>query len=125
MARKKDEESGMYFEATPETEVLFQIEDLLIQRVNGPDVSEISITKEMGGISESTYANGASGSQKNWNLTNQTGDIIDVGDQHGNRPFRWIGQLKPGLYTLVTGMSFNYSKRRIPGRGYKVQFRIP
>ena len=123
MARKKDEESGTYYESAPESELLFEHDDLVIKRVNGDSV-EIAITKEMGGISDSTYSTAATGSQKNWTLSDQFGNNIDVGEQHGNRPFRWIGPLQPGLYTLVTGVSFNYSKRRIAGRGYRIKFKI-
>ena len=123
MARKRDEESGTYFEALPESELLLEHDDLVIKRMNG-DTVEIAITKEMGGISDSTYSTAAAGSQKNWVLSDQFGNVIDTGEQHGNRAFRWVGPLPPGLYTLVTGVSFNYTKRRIAGRGYRIKFKI-
>ncbi len=115
--------------------LLIKFEDLTIsqRRVVHQEGSEGSISyitvidKKTGGISDHTYNMFASGEQKNWYLYRENEPVLDTGSQRGNRPFLWEGILSPGLYTLGTGPAPNYSKARkyhVPGRGYKVQFRI-
>lgn len=103
-------------------EIIVKFEDLLMVKLaNGT----IRIEKQLGGISDSTYSTLAVGNQKNWQLLDSNMSEIDTGKQHGNRPFYFEGALPSGNYTLMTGRDVKiYNKHRIPGRGYKLQFRI-
>lgn len=123
-------------EQPPEEVVLvLKFEDLTVtqkkvfqQTDSGCSIGYVTaIDKKEGGISDHTYINFAAGIQKNWLLLNDASTEIDTGSQHGNRPFHWEGNLVSGLYTLVTGPKVDYEKPkkyRVPGRGYRVQFRI-
>jgi hypothetical protein len=107
---------------------LFRFEDLVIKQRKNSSEDTITYTtiidKTFGGISDSTYAITAMGAQKNWCLYNESNILIDTGAQHGNRTYHWEGILGNGLYTLTTGTVKDTSKHRVPGRGYKVIFRI-
>ena len=101
--------------------ILLRFEDLTIMKRENITF----IDKLRSGISDSTYARVAVGPQKFWQLFNDADVEIPTGSQKGNRPFHFEGELLPGLYTLTTGPAVkDYSKHRIPGRGYKVVFRI-
>jgi hypothetical protein len=122
--RSIDLEPVVSLQSTPSQtyDTLVQFEDLHIVRTR--ETGEICIDKKSGGIADSTYSLGAVGSQKNWALYTEGGVLIDTGSQHGNRVFHWQGVLEPGTYTLTTGPSHVYTKRRVAGRGYKIMFRV-
>ena len=105
-----------------ETILILNFEDVTIYKQSN---GLVTIDKIRSGISDSTYARVAVGPQKTWQLFNENGIEIETGAQKGNRPFHYSGMLNPGLYVLTTGPAVkNYSKHRIPGRGYKIVFRI-
>jgi len=113
--------------------ILFAFEDFTIFRKpkvthEGNEVSSEWITiidKRSGGISDSCYSRVATGQDKNWNLLNQNGRLIDTGSIHGNKPFHWEGLLEPNnVYMLMTGKSNNTSIHRIPGRSFKIVFAV-
>ena len=105
-----------------ENVLILSFEDVTIyNKSNGV----VTIDKIRSGISDSTYARVAVGPQKTWQLFNENGVEVETGSQKGNRSFHYSGMLSPGLYVLTTGPSVkDYSKHRIPGRGYKIVFRI-
>ena len=105
-----------------ETILILSFEDVTITKQSN---GLITIDKIRSGISDSTFARVAVGPQKTWQLFNENGVEVETGSQKGNRPFHYSGMLSPGLYVLTTGPAVkNYSKHRIPGRGYKIVFRI-
>lgn len=116
---KSEEQQGI---ETLDSQLIFRFEDLTIAKTSE---NIIVINKLLGGISDSTYAMTAIGSQKLWCLYNEGNTLVDTRSQKGNRSFSWSGTLEPGLYTLTTGPSTKeFSKHRVPGRGYSVTFRI-
>ena len=117
-------ESTNVEQPTIEPVLLFEFEDVIIFR--HPTNNLVTIDKVRGGISDSTFARVAVGPQKFWRLTNTgTGSQVNVSEQKGNRSFHFVGVLEPGLYDLTVGPEVrDYSKHRIPGRGYKITFRI-
>lgn len=105
-----------------ETILILSFEDVTISKQSN---GLITIDKIRSGISDSTFARVAVGPQKTWQLFNENGVEVETGSQKGNRPFHYSGMLSPGLYVLTTGPGVkDYSKHRIPGRGYKIVFRI-
>ncbi len=103
-------------------QVILKFEDLVISKTNS---GTIVIDKKLGGISDHTYRMFASGGQKDWILYKENEPYFDTGSQHGNRSFHWEGILEPGLYTLSTGpLVKDFSKHRVPGRGYQITFRV-
>ena len=105
-----------------ETILILNFEDVTIYKQSN---GLVTIDKIRSGISDSTYARVAVGPQKTWQLFNENGVEVETGSQKGNRSFHYSGMLSPGLYVLTTGPSVkDYSKHRIPGRGYKIVFRI-
>ena len=105
-----------------ETILILNFEDVTIYKQSN---GLVTIDKIRSGISDSTYARVAVGPQKTWQLFNENGVEVETGSQKGNRSFHYSGMLSPGLYVLTTGPSVkDYSKHRIPGRGYKIIFRI-
>jgi len=105
-----------------ETILILNFEDVTIYKMSN---GLVTIDKIRSGISDSTYARVAVGPQKTWQLFNENGIEVETGSQKGNRPFHYSGMLSPGLYVLTTGPGVkDYSKHRIPGRGYKIAFRV-
>ena len=105
-----------------ETILILNFEDVTIYKQSN---GLVTIDKIRSGISDSTYARVAVGPQKTWQLFNENGVEVETGSQKGNRSFHYSGMLSPGLYVLTTGPSVkDYSKHRIPGRGYKIAFRV-
>jgi hypothetical protein len=102
--------------------IIVRFEDMSVTKK--PD-GRIIIDKPTGGISDSSYAMTAVGNQKNWALVREDGFVIETGNQHGNRGFHWEGNLVPGFYSLLTGLpQKNFTKHRVAGRGYKIQFMV-
>lgn len=126
MTRKnKLDETGIeetIHEVVPSAEeILLKFEDLTITRSE----SGIKIVKTLGGISDHTFKMFASGKQRFWCLYRNEDMSVVTDDLNGNRAFQWAGTLDPGLYTLSTGpVVKNFSKHRIPGRGYQISFRV-
>jgi hypothetical protein len=105
-----------------DSQVVFKFEDLTVSKTSE---NILVINKALGGISDSTYSMTAVGSQKLWCLYNEGNSLVETGSQKGNRSFAWSGTLSPGIYTLTTGPSTKeFTKHRVPGRGYSVTFRI-
>ena len=105
-----------------ETTLILSFEDVTIYKQSN---GLVTIDKIRSGISDSTFARVAVGHQKFWQLFNESGVEVETGSQKGNRPFHYSGMLSPGLYVLTTGPGVkDYSKHRIPGRGYKIAFRV-
>lgn len=103
-------------------QVILKFEDLTVSRTES---GTIKISKLLGGISDHTYRMFAAGGQKDWILYKENEPYLDTGSQHGNRSFTWEGLLDSGLYTLSTGpLVKDFSKHRVPGRGYQISFRV-
>jgi len=119
---KKPKEETLSEITESSTVLMLRFEDLTITKDQNDFVI---INKVKGGISDSAYAMTAVGVQKNWQLLDEAQTEIESGSQHGNRPFHFEGNLLPGLYTIRTGMPVkDFSKHRIPGRGYSITFRL-
>jgi hypothetical protein len=120
MKKDKTEDTPAY------SGTLYSHEDLTIQKLED---GTIRIVKLAGGISDSSMTQRAVGKQKLWQLLDAGGnDMLEGMDQrNGNRPLEWVGVVPAGIYTLCTGPAIKtvWSPRRIPGRGYSVQFYVP
>jgi hypothetical protein len=120
MTKDKTSKDGSGYTGT-----LYQHEDLTIQKLEN---GTIRIVKLAGGISDSSMVQRAVGKQKLWQLLDAGGNdtMEGVEARNGNRPLEWSGVVPAGAYTLCTGPAVkDWSPRRIPGRGYSVQFYVP